>query len=277
MSASAIKRIVKRVVPKATLAEFYALRAHLKSREARLAFEQAGASPAWLDEASLQALQQQYGRPPDYGYDPHSLECRGQERASALLRFIPSLRSLLEVGCWDGMVSCALQKEGNLTTAIDLRANGFDRRATDAGAHLLQMDAAGMGFDDNRFDAAFSYEAFEHLRNPEAVLREMIRVTRPGGHIYLNFGPLFMAPTGLHASWIITVPYCQHLFSIEMLQSFPDKHQLGTIEVEQMNRWTLQQFRKLWSQFSDDLKPLWYYEYPDISALDLIVRYPILL
>lgn len=46
--------------------------------------------------------------------------------------------------------------------------------------------ATGMPFRDNEFDAAWSIFVLEHVPIPEAALREMRRVVKPGGVIFLQ-------------------------------------------------------------------------------------------
>ena len=41
-------------------------------------------------------------------------------------------------------------------------------------------------FEDNRFQYVNSDQTLEHVQNPERVLKEMIRVTRPGGGIHIR-------------------------------------------------------------------------------------------
>jgi ubiquinone/menaquinone biosynthesis C-methylase UbiE len=45
--------------------------------------------------------------------------------------------------------------------------------------------ATALPFPDNRFDATWSIFVLEHIPTPEQALREMRRVTRDGGYIYL--------------------------------------------------------------------------------------------
>ena len=47
-------------------------------------------------------------------------------------------------------------------------------------------DLAHLPYEDGEFDVIFSKYVFEHLDRPAAVLRELRRVLRPGGHLLLH-------------------------------------------------------------------------------------------
>lgn len=49
-------------------------------------------------------------------------------------------------------------------------------------------DAHHLPFPDNSFDCSFSLRVFEIIRDPAQALKEMLRVTRPGGRVFVN-GP----------------------------------------------------------------------------------------
>ncbi len=223
-------------------------------------------------------MQTQYPTRDSYKYDDDSLFLRARQRAIELQKFVrnaPTTKfATLELGCWDGLVSSQLQDLGYSATAIDARDEGFHPKCRSNGTRLHKMDAARMAFEDKAFDLAFSYDAFEHFADPRAVISEIIRVTKPGGWIFLNFGPLFAAPWGLHAYRTVTTPYCQHLFPKAVLNEFTEKRGLAGIDFSHVNGWSLSQFRRLWSEFSDELERLEYREFADCNHLGLISRYP---
>lgn len=249
-----------------------------KILKAKSIFEQASEEPVWLERDVLESLQQKYSSPPEYCYDPKSLEQRGKERAGQLLRLIPTkkekINTFLELGCWDGMVNYALQRMGKISTGIDNRSDGFDERAVRAGIPLLQMDAAHLQFEDESFDCVFSYGSIEHFAKPELVLQEAIRVAKRGGYIYLESGPLYMSPLGLHAYDVITVPYCQFLFPRKLLNDFVNARGLYPINYDQLNGWSLENYHKLWKRYSHKLKRVRYHEEYDLSHVDLIMKHP---
>lgn len=224
----------------------------------------------------LETLQARYPFRRAYRYDAESTLQRGRQRAAEILA-LPAAAgavSFLEIACSDGMVSAMLQRAGRAATAIDCRASAFDPRAQAAGARLLEMDAEALAFEDASFDFAFSYNAFEHFPDPERVLGEMARVVRPGGGIYLRFGPLYDSPWGQHAYRTITVPYCQFLFPADVMNAYAVARGLKPIDVDHVNRWPLERYRGLWTRFGGTLETTTYAEERDLSCLDVIARYP---
>lgn len=270
-----IRHLIKRIIP---LHYFNMLLTAVKKKSlqaTKIIFANAPGTPEWLDMLELEKLQQKFSYPSEYGYDPISIEMRGRERAAGMLKLVPSaVKNILELGCWDGMVSCALQRKGKNATAIDYRSEGFDKRAQLEGVNLLKMDASRLQFDNESFDLVFSYDSFEHFAAPEAVMKEAVRVARKGGYIFLEFGPLYMSPLGMHAYRQITVPYCQFLFPREVLNQFLVLKGMDQIDFTQCNGWTLTRFRNLWKSFSGELDVIHYREIPDYSHLQLIRTYP---
>ena len=88
------------------------------------------------------------------------------------------------------------------------RALGMDRHflrslyailpaARDASVEFLRCDAARTGFVDADFDVTVSNSVLEHIPDPEALVQEMIRVTRPGG-VFSHIVHLYTSDTGAH-------------------------------------------------------------------------------
>jgi ubiquinone/menaquinone biosynthesis C-methylase UbiE len=239
-------------------------------------FMRASNTPDFLDRCMLPVMQKKFRHPAEYGYDPQTLKVRGSARARQLL-CLPGMkhgRSFLELGCWDGMVCSALAEKGKVATGIDQRSSGFDSRAQGSKVHLMKMDASDLKFPDESFDCVYSYDAFEHFEDPEAVFQEAIRVTVKRGYIYLDFGPLYYSPYGEHAYRSITVPYCQFLFTRDALDEFAARNKLKPIDFKHVNGWSVEEYRQLWNRYTSVLKKVRYREVPDWSHLDLIRQYP---
>ena len=280
IARAVVKELVRRRIPPALAPALFVGRqryAAARTRAARQAFDTAERTPQWLNPVLLDRLQERYPSAGGggYGYDSDSLERRGAERSRVLGPLLDRPRaSTLEIACADGMVSRHLAKAGARATALDLSDVLFDDRARRAGVRLVQADAAEMPFGEAEFDVVCSFNAFEHVTDPEAVLREAIRVTKPGGVVYLLFGPLYWSSYGLHAMRSITVPFCHLLFERPALESYVDAHDLEPIPFETLNGWTLGQFRDLWRRHAASLEPEVYREIPSLRGIDLVVEHP---
>ena len=132
-----------------------------------------------------------------------SLEARGRTPAQARLRrrflkFVPVKpgERVLEVGCGTGVVVrdlAALVGRRGEVVGVDAsrrlleRARALCRRAAEGTRITLRVaDGASLPFAAGRFDAALAVTVILHVADPVRVVREMARVTRPGGRVGLQ-------------------------------------------------------------------------------------------
>jgi SAM-dependent methyltransferase len=274
-----LRQLTKQIVPKPLLIEAWARYCRFRSRHARRIFEDAPATPSWLGWTELDALQHAYPLDPmTYRYDAESLKTRGRERARTMLNYVKSetgrLCDFLDLGMWDGMTCLALQEAGKSTVGVDIRVEGLDERARAGGSAFAGMDAARLGFRNESFDFVFSFNSFEHFPNPEAVLQEALRVLRPGGYLYLDFGPLWLSPKGAHQFQNISVPYVECLFTKELLTDYATANDIRLMGFFWMNEWPLSRYRRLWEQYAGQLDRMVYYETYNADHVNLTKRYP---
>ena len=141
----------------------------------------------------------------------HTLETQAiaiwpQEKPYLRRIFPRSGLDVLDVGCGTGEISSRVLREFSprTVTGIDLAEVNL-RRAESRfspeeypGLSFRQGDAASMQFPDDGFDAALCRHMLQAVPDPHAVVREMIRVVRPGGWVYFlaeDYGMLFFHPT----------------------------------------------------------------------------------
>lgn len=274
-----IRQLAKKIVPKPLLIGAWERYCRRRARAAAAAFASASTTPAWLGIDELATLQATYPiEPMTYKYDDASLAQRGRERAEEMLALVGDdagrLHDCLDLGMWDGMVCYALQQVGKRTVGIDIRVEGITPQAAASGARFAGMDASRLGFSDASFDLVFSYNSFEHFPEPDVVLQEAMRVVRPGGYIYLNFGPLWLSARGAHQFQTISVPYVECLFTKDTLTQFAEAEGIELMGYFWMNEWTLSRYRDLWQRVSPQLERVTYYETFNADHVDLISRYP---
>ena len=113
----------------------------------------------------------------------------GGERRSRdkILRHLPTAPDLklLDVAVGDGVYLDWLPKTWDVT-GVDISTSQLAacrRRLGDRPVPLIQAEAEDLPFRDGVFDAALSIGGFNYFNDPEKSLREMVRVTRPGGTI----------------------------------------------------------------------------------------------
>ncbi len=72
-------------------------------------------------------------------------------------------------------------------------------------------NAEKTSFKKNSFDICVMNDVFEHLSNPEKVLKEVHRILKNGGKVFIN-SPPYYHPYGAHLSDLIGIPYVHMLF-----------------------------------------------------------------
>lgn len=101
---------------------------------------------------------------------------------------------VLDLGTGTGALAEALARAGARTVALDVaddRADGVGRTAFVVGR------GERLPFGDGVFDGVLSSNVLEHVPDPWAVIRELARVTAPGGFVYLSWTN-WLSPLGGH-------------------------------------------------------------------------------
>jgi ubiquinone/menaquinone biosynthesis C-methylase UbiE len=114
-----------------------------------------------------------------------------ENSAAYLLPHLSPGLDLLDVGCGPGTITADLaalvgsgqvvgldREDGPLVSA---RAEAEIRGLTNAS--YVAGDVYALDFPDETFDIVHAHQVLQHLTDPVAALREMARVTRPGGLI----------------------------------------------------------------------------------------------
>src|SRR5271165_1822632 len=99
---------------------------------------------------------------------------------------------LLDVGCGSGLTLVLAQQRGAVPAGLDI-SPGLLQVARDRlpDADLREGDLEFLPFGDAAFDAVTGINAFQFAGDPRQALREVARVTRPGGRVVAS---LFAAP-----------------------------------------------------------------------------------
>lgn len=119
--------------------------------------------------------------------------------------------SLLDVGCGTGAYAGGFVELGWDYTGVD-SSEDMLRRAREKGVAAVHADATALPFGDASFDAAVSIFTHTDIDDFAGVVRELVRVLRPGApFVYIGAHPCFVGPhsvydpeggvPGLHPGW----------------------------------------------------------------------------
>ncbi len=126
-----------------------------------------------------------------YGYDIE------KERQAIIEAAQPVGGRLLEAGTGKGHFALSLARLGYRLVSFDLSAEQLqiarENLESQGLAHLVELkqeDGEKLSFPDNSFEVIFSVNLVHHLKNPWAVLSELIRVLSPEGKLVISdFSP----------------------------------------------------------------------------------------
>jgi SAM-dependent methyltransferase len=126
---------------------------------------------------------------------------------TALLRdykHVPASQiKILDWGCGKGHITYLLQKRGfdviscDIVTDKDDSSFGQEIPIIDAkGIHVVPLEhPSELPFDDHSFDCVVSFGVLEHVESDMASLREIRRILKPGGVLFITFLPYFLSWT----------------------------------------------------------------------------------
>jgi ubiquinone/menaquinone biosynthesis C-methylase UbiE len=132
-------------------------------------------------------------------------------------------KQVLDVGCGLGGQTVAYAEAGAVVTGTDLleknvEQSGAYAQMKGARAEFFVGDAAALPLCEGAFDTVVANDAMEHFAQPEVALREMARVAKPGGAIWIFFTPHY-SPLGSHLYDYLYTPWCHLIFSRAQLQA----------------------------------------------------------
>jgi ubiquinone/menaquinone biosynthesis C-methylase UbiE len=94
--------------------------------------------------------------------------------------------TVLDLGCGYGGYSLAFKSKNNKVLAID-RFNVDEQLGVDS----LMSDAVNLPLLTESFDLIICASLIEHVARPKSLLKELRRVIKPDGYVYLSFPPFY--------------------------------------------------------------------------------------
>jgi SAM-dependent methyltransferase len=95
-------------------------------------------------------------------------------------------RRCLDLGSDNGVLSLLLRRAGGSWASADLTDEAVDSIRALVGSDVHRIDASALPFPDASFDCVAVVDMLEHAPDEAAFVRELFRVTRPGGLLVVN-------------------------------------------------------------------------------------------
>jgi SAM-dependent methyltransferase len=127
-------------------------------------------------QSSIDRVQAEYFESVTYRDPMHPVvSAYADPKIDYIRQYVPLEGKILDVGCGNGIFTLRLAKAGADVTGLDysqllLKQNPHNR--------LTRGDATALPFADSAFDCVFEANVLHHMRDREAVIREMARTSR---------------------------------------------------------------------------------------------------
>ncbi len=166
---------------------------------------------------------------------------RAWRKATRLALDLKPGETVLDLGAGTGVSTEELARSGALAVGADLSL-GMLRVGREArpAVPLLAADALALPFADDSFDAVTISLALRNIVDPDAALREMARVTRPGGRLVVcEFShPVFAPFRGAYLGYLMrALPGVArrvssnpdaYVYLAESIRAWPDQRALAS-------------------------------------------------
>ena len=148
--------------------------------------------------------------------------------------------NLLDLGCGRGLFLSVMQRCGYRAWGTEIDAASARASHQRSGAEVRVGPVIGCHFDAGQFDVITAWQVFEHLHDPDVVLRECHRILRPGGALIMSMPNIdSWQARWAGASWFhLDVP--RHLFHYDpaTMTALLDAH---GFRVEKISHYSLEQ------------------------------------
>ena len=153
------------------------------------------------------------GRVPDVPPPPEETWFRDHwQAAEQVLEYVDVRgKAVADIGSGDGIIDLALMVRGEPRELVgfDVNPTPVDNLLEQAGRHrgvrelppglsFQRSDPERIDAPDASFDVVVTWSVFEHARDPLGLLREMRRIVRDDGELFLQLWPFYHSHRGSH-------------------------------------------------------------------------------
>jgi ubiquinone/menaquinone biosynthesis C-methylase UbiE len=167
--------------------------------------------------------------------------------------------TVLDYGCGYGATVVSLAKSDvGVALGLDIRESVLQsarrlarqEQVEDRCLFVNATDTGALASWKERIDVVVSIDGFEHYADPDAALRQMRYLLRPGGVACISFGPPWWHPYGSHLTFMGVPPWSHVFFKEETILTLRARYRSdGARRFEDveggLNRMTIARFERL--------------------------------
>lgn len=163
-------------------------------------------------------------------------------------------KAILDLGCGMGGLSISLVKKGYNVVALDLNKDYCKitkLRGHRYGIDMKMVNSLGefMPFKNESFDIVLCFDVLEHVKNPWLVLREIHRVLKLGGKVFVNvINRYAFKDPHYHLKLINWVPRKVAEFYLKRLIKIEKSNYIDNQKLSEMHYFTYRNFTELISR-----------------------------
>ncbi len=124
-----------------------------------------------------------------------------EEKFSVITKFLHNKSNVLDVGCGNGIHLLWLANKISKGTGADFSKPFIDyarnetRKRNVRNINFICSDAKKMPFETGSFDLAYSLSTLYHMPEADQVIKEMARVVKTKGYVFLDMGNYYSINT----------------------------------------------------------------------------------
>ena len=155
-----------------------------------------------------------------------------------------------------------LAREFHVADKIDFRVSNDETLPVESGS----------------IDIVLTEDVMEHVRNPETMLRELMRVLKPGGGLYSRFGPMWLHPHGVHLWDVFPGPWTHVLFPERIVCAVRGRQKRDARDAQSysevyLNQMTVKRFKDLVRTSGFEIE---YLRVAGIYGADALAKLPVI-
>lgn len=142
----------------------------------------------------------------------------------------------LDIGCGNGGIAAAIACQVSTVTAVDPEEwQQWDIfRRDHENLFFINKKIEQLSLPSQSFDIVICNQVYEHVRDPNLLIKEIYRMLKPGGYCYFA-GPNYLFPVEPHV-FLPFIHWLPRSFALKLLKILNFK---GELEANSENYWTL--------------------------------------